>query len=401
MQRLKNAWWRLKIWKQLQTSSLRELRKRATIRPIFWTLPLFLAGLVMYALALWGAPRMLAVDDLAAATPEARLVAAHNARLLTVSIAGALVVGAGLLYTARNYRLAHRGQVTDRFAKALERLGSSELYIRIGGIRALDHVMRDSADHYLDCVEVLSSFIRERAPRANNRDDSSPTIYPRPILPAEPFADVQAAFTALAHRPTKREVERHLLDFRNLHLRSLNLRDAQLDDADFSGSDLQDSNLSGATARFAVFDATNLREASFYSARMEGARFANSRLSGANMSGIQLANAHLVEANLEGANLYRANLFSANLRRADLRAAKLREVNFSYAGLRSADLRRADLTDAQLTSADLSNSTLHFSSLAGANIHDANLTGARMQNALLSYAEEEAENGPETIDPGN
>ncbi|GAA3749559.1 hypothetical protein GCM10022225_37280 [Plantactinospora mayteni] len=44
--------------------------------------------------------------------------------LLAISFGGAPVVLVGPLYTARNYRLSHRGQVTDRLTNALERLGS-------------------------------------------------------------------------------------------------------------------------------------------------------------------------------------------------------------------------------------------------------------------------------------
>lgn len=62
------------------------------------------------------------------------------------------------------HRLSRRGQVTDRFTVALERLGSSELYVRIGGVHALEHVMRDSAGHHNDVIEVLTEFIRDRAP---------------------------------------------------------------------------------------------------------------------------------------------------------------------------------------------------------------------------------------------
>ena len=61
----------------------------------------------------------------------------YNARVLVISVGGAIVVGTGLLYTARNCRLSRRGQVTDRYTIALERLGSSELYVRIGGVHAL------------------------------------------------------------------------------------------------------------------------------------------------------------------------------------------------------------------------------------------------------------------------
>ena len=84
-----------------------------------------------------------------------------------ISVGGAFVVIIGLLYTGRNYRLSRRGQVTDRFTVALERLGSSELYVRIGGVHALEHVMRDSTDHHDDVLEVLTAFLRDGfSPRA-------------------------------------------------------------------------------------------------------------------------------------------------------------------------------------------------------------------------------------------
>jgi hypothetical protein len=51
-------------------------------------------------------------------SPAERAIAAYNARVLVVSLAGAVVVLAGLLYTGRKYRLSHRGQVTGRFTKA-------------------------------------------------------------------------------------------------------------------------------------------------------------------------------------------------------------------------------------------------------------------------------------------
>jgi hypothetical protein len=59
------------------------------------------------------------------------------------------------LYTARNftlsrqaYRLTGQGQVTDRYARAIEQLSSGKLDVRIGGIYALERMAADSArDH--------------------------------------------------------------------------------------------------------------------------------------------------------------------------------------------------------------------------------------------------------------
>ena len=110
-----------------------------------------------YALALWRAP------DWAHAHGAGDR---HDVRVLVVSVAGAVVVAISLLYTARTYRLSHRGQVTDRFTKARERLSSPDIDARLGGIHTLAHVAHDSRPHHDDAVEVLETFIRRRAPAA-------------------------------------------------------------------------------------------------------------------------------------------------------------------------------------------------------------------------------------------
>jgi hypothetical protein len=110
-------------------------------------------GVLLYGLALWKLPDLMRLKE-----AQSR----YDARLLVVSIGGSVVVVLGLLYTARNYRLSRRGQITDRFTKALEQLGSEHLYVRIGGVHALEHIMRDSADYHHDVIEVLSVFIHDR-----------------------------------------------------------------------------------------------------------------------------------------------------------------------------------------------------------------------------------------------
>ncbi|MEV7076629.1 hypothetical protein [Streptomyces sp. NPDC093990] len=64
-------------------------------------------------------------------------------RTAVVAFTAALGAGIALLYTARTYRLTRRGQITDRFTEALERLGSPEIYVRIGGILALEQIVQD------------------------------------------------------------------------------------------------------------------------------------------------------------------------------------------------------------------------------------------------------------------
>jgi hypothetical protein len=67
---------------------------------------------------------------------------AARGRLLTLG-AGLFAAGA-LIFTARNFILSRRtfelteqGQVTDRYTKAIEQLGSNTIDVTIGGIYAL------------------------------------------------------------------------------------------------------------------------------------------------------------------------------------------------------------------------------------------------------------------------
>ncbi len=113
------------------------------------------AGAVLYAWALLKIPDRMHLHD-----PQDR----YNARILVISVGGAVVVGLGLLYTARTYSLSHRGQITDRFTKALEQLDADQLYVRVGGIQALGRLMHDSPIHHDDIIEVLTAFVRDRAP---------------------------------------------------------------------------------------------------------------------------------------------------------------------------------------------------------------------------------------------
>jgi hypothetical protein len=109
---------------------------------------------------------------------------AVRTQLLTLS--AGLFAAAAVIYTARNFTLARhqyelarksaqdsaeaerrtlelteQGQVTDRYTKAIEQLGSDKLDVRIGGIYALERIARDSARDHPTVMEVLSAFIHD------------------------------------------------------------------------------------------------------------------------------------------------------------------------------------------------------------------------------------------------
>ncbi|MFH8492290.1 pentapeptide repeat-containing protein [Streptomyces longisporoflavus] len=261
-------------------------------------------------------------------------------RTALVGLLAALGAGIALLYTARTYRLTRRGQITDRFTKALERLSSSDIYVRVGGILALEQIFRDAPDQAAaDAARVLGHFIRERAPRAR-AEPMGPDEEP---LPEQPDADVQAALTALT-RPELRKYANTYgdLDLHEMHLAGADLRRADLTEGALEGVNLAGANLSGAT-----LTAAHLSSATLCGAILDRSELMWALLDEADLSGAWLGGARLIEA-----NLWHANLDGAVLRDAVLLHANLEGASLAKANLQRTMLHRADLTGATLTGAN-------------------------------------------------
>jgi Pentapeptide repeats (8 copies) len=226
--------------------------------------------------------------------PDLNQRAADEASARTALIAG--LVGLTALLT---YRLSQQGQITDRYTKAVEQLGSDKLDVRLGGIYALERIAVDSKRDHPTVVEVFSAFVREHTDPA--RTDSAAGESKKPA------ADVQAALTVLGRLPHRKGVSRG------------DLRGALL-----MGAQLLRANLSGVL----FFDA-NLSNATLLDANLSGAAFMDSNLSDALLSHADLSNAHLFETNLS----------RANLRDADLSDTWFHETNLSGADLQGAQLQ--------------------------------------------------------------
>lgn len=255
----------------------------------------------------------------------------------------AVVALVALAYSVRTYRLSRRGQATDRFTKALEKLSSADLYVRLGAVYALEQLTRDSPALQTDIAHVLIEFIRARTPPAvpasvrsdKGKADAAST---QPGLPREPDADIQRALNILDRLPRPTES----LNFSNLHLARVDIR---------------------------------------------GAKLAGALLDGANLSHAQIVGADLTEAALDKANLSRALVDGADLTRASLDKAKLMRGLLRGANLTQADLRGANLTGARLNDANLTHAHLEGANLYGARLKGANLTGARLWGAHITAAQ--------------
>jgi hypothetical protein len=255
-------------------------------------------------------------------TQRAERLDAIRGRGLTIAT-GLAAMGA-VYYTARNADTARRtyeigqhtlalteqGQVTERYTKAIEQLGSAELAIRLGGIYALERIARDSARDHPTVMEVLTAFVREpsrlgaSAPRPTAEPGEQGDHAPMPNRGRPRLrADVQAAISVIGRRR---------LDS---------------DDSD-RGIDLAEANLAGAD--------------------LSGARLGSADLAQVNLTDADLADADLSHVNLWRANLTRARLTGANLDGAIIDGAVFTNANLLGASLRGVDRDRVDLTGAEL-----------------------------------------------------
>ncbi|MFF7525123.1 pentapeptide repeat-containing protein [Streptomyces pseudovenezuelae] len=317
-------------------------------------------GGLLFVMLLWKGPWWVDGAHLGPSLTPGSGAVVTGFRTAVVAIGAGVFAGFGVFYTDRNFRhtrelfehtrekdreqatLTREGQMTDRYATAIGLLSAAELTKRLGGIYALERIMRDSPKDHATVVEVLAAFIREHAP-APPRDDPPSQSGDQ----HQPSEHVQAALTVLSRRPDQHE------QFR-VNLRRTDLRGAYLEQA-------------------------HLRRADLTEARLEGANLFEAQLGEAILSGANLREADLRKAELEKAGMLKSVLAGAQLKSANLRDATMEKAQMQGAKLRSADLEDAFLGDANLTDSDLS-----YAKLARTDLVEANLEGATLRGATLA-----------------
>jgi hypothetical protein len=194
-------------------------------------------------------------------------VAAENAtRTAGIQLLGGFVLVVGSYFTARSLRLNRQAQITGRFNDAITHLSGDELASRLGGIYALERIMKDDASDQGPILEILCAFIRDRAQDGRAEDE-----FPSP--------DIAAALRVIGRRKPENDPSRYTLNLSTTTLCSASFRDGDYSHTNFWRTDL----------RRAFLGSTDLRHA------------------------------YLRSTDLRGATLRKTDLRQANLRRADLR----------------------------------------------------------------------------------
>ena len=267
------------------------------------------------------------------------LKAVQDLRTTILQGLGGLALLGTLYFSARTLRLNRRGQLTERFTKAVDQLSQpvpEQLAVRLGGIYALEQIALDSEELHWPVMEVLSACLRESSRTADLQQGISavddvgagePADQGQGTRPQVP-TDLQAIATVLGRRPEARR--------RQEGDRRLDLERVRLPKADLAGAKLQRANL----------DCAELQRADFKGAKLRGAGLVGAQLQHADFTGAQLQNAYLIDAHLEDAILLGAQLEGAYLRGAHLEKAILLGADLTDAR----DLTRDQLKGALLDS---------------------------------------------------
>lgn len=227
-----------------------------TIRKI---LPYLFIAIILIVLgfAVWFIPLYLypPTDKLPAGSKE--LIDVQNEyRKIFVQIIGGIAILYGLYLTARRtkaiedtsrsqfeaLKISEEGQITERFTRAVEQLGSGKLELRLGGIYALERIARDSAKDHLTVMEVLTAFLKEHTKISKekkqqdreNRIKKKPSEYNIEEIESLP-TDIQTAITVIGRRKwIEVEVkEKWYLEFYDLNIQRASFIGANLHEAEF------------------------------------------------------------------------------------------------------------------------------------------------------------------------
>jgi hypothetical protein len=284
-------------------------------RPLGWVVPLAIAaGLVLLACVLvfpqWLHPSLSRAELQGVTSAERRIELQqaqaklqNDARATLLQAMAGLLLIAGAVATWQQLQISRETQITERFSRAVEQLGSKNEDVRVGGIYTLERVAKDSHRDRRIVQAVIGAYVRRHAHwlvgSAGGPQHPTPTVDQQLPWMEHRRADIQAAMWVLGRRPQYR-------DEWQLYLSRVDLRGVflygRLSNAMFRHANLARGYMPGVQLDGADLEDADLREANLQGARLTGANLRKAHLQGANLRGADLRGAKLQEAELDGAD---------------------------------------------------------------------------------------------------
>jgi uncharacterized protein YjbI with pentapeptide repeats len=257
------------------------------------------------------------------------------------------------LATLKNAQAAEDKQITERYSKAIEQLGSETLYVQLGAIYSLERIARDSDKDYWNIIEILTTYIREEYPKSCS-------------------LTVEATLKVIKRMNSSYGLDEWVpVDFSNVKLEKIDFSRAKLNGANFEGANLTNAN----------FEEADLTDVNFKRANLNGANFK--------------------KANLQNVNFTRTSIYSndfsfANLKNTNFEETYIININFSNADLSDANFAKAITWDEEEisnnyftgnyydeeTGMDFTEEVFYKTNFYGAILRNTNLEDANFKSAI-------------------
>jgi uncharacterized protein YjbI with pentapeptide repeats len=260
----------------------------------YWIAFGVVASLALVA-AFFALPALMVPADID--TTVDRLKAEHDVRIAGIQTVTVIAALGGSVLTALTIDTNRKGQIADRFAKAVDMLSSGSEGSRIAGIYALDRVIMDARDERDAIVGLLAANVRRESPAGTKAPPPPPVRSTLEVLRTSGVAELDLAGTNL--RGTV---------FDRSKLRGAKFNGTDLTDGRLRGADLRGAKLVDAVLHLADLDDVDLRDAFLQGAQMQRATLRRADLRGADLSGTNLCG-----ANLTGAHVDRGQLLAAEV----------------------------------------------------------------------------------------
>ncbi|MCY4245376.1 MAG: pentapeptide repeat-containing protein, partial [Gammaproteobacteria bacterium] len=243
------------------------------------------------------------------------LPADHGRNIILIlggTAAGFIAVWRALVADKQN-KINEQSQITERFTRAVDQLGSESIYMRIGALHALERIGRDSENDVVAILRLLSSFVRNQSrPRKIDKVSLAGDGLRTPLDVAEGFAVIYRL---------AREYDQLLRDEGKgvVNLSSSNLNDlSQFSKGcflrfGFDSCDLRSGSFPGSNFGGADFDSACLKNAYLPSCNFHGASFTYAILDRADFNGADMAQASLAGAFCNGTDFSTAENLTTDM----------------------------------------------------------------------------------------
>jgi hypothetical protein len=292
-------------------------------------LPIVQISVLIVLLIVWGVPKLYVsnLKDISFNQKKEKLRIENESRQTLAQIIGGIIILGGLFFTYSTYRLNTKqlelgtnqqklneeGQITDRFTKAVELIGSQEVEVRTAGLYALERISKDSQKDYWTIMEIVSAFVREKSHNfgvVNQASDSgqrSQSTSSKNRQRENVASDIKAALTILGTRNGLDPVGKKI-NLKKANLQNIDLSDLNFSNTDFSDADLSDAILSETKLINAVLVGTTLKGAMISdNTDLTGADLSSADLRGASLSGVKVTELKFEDTDFRGTDLHEIN----------------------------------------------------------------------------------------------